>query len=265
MSKIKQKINITENEDRQIRRIWDEERHRWYFSITDVIGVLTESVDARNYWKALKNRLKNTQNQLVSECNQLKLPSSDGKSYLADVADKDTLLKIIKVIDPTNVSVFKSWFDHIDVKNSLKNSDSLPQNISSVTLEQKISDSENIEENELSTTYEVPFDMYENIKEIIIQFMLPGCDPEKIILGVSMQTLTIKGARISPTNFKLSEKDKENYFIKELWWGTFYKKIDLPTLIDVDQIEATELHGLLTIKLIKIDKNKNRYIKIKSI
>lgn len=265
MAKTKQKISITEAEDRQIRRVWDEDRVRWYFSITDIIGVLTESTDARNYWKTLKNRLKNTQNQLVSECNQLKLPSSDGKSYLADVADRDTLLKIIKVIDPTSIPAFRSWLDHIEVKNSLKNNNTVPQNNNSVTSGSEILNLENLDENELSTTLEAPFDMYENSNEIFIKFMVPGCEVDKLILGVSMQTLTIKGERLSPINFQFKENDERKYLIEELQWGKFYRKVELPTLVDVDQILATEFQGLITIKLIKIDQNKNRFIKIKAL
>jgi len=74
-------------EDKQVRSSWYEAQERWYFSIVDVVGVLTESTNPNNYWKVLKNRLKKEGSQLVTVCNQLKLKSSDGKFYKTDVAD----------------------------------------------------------------------------------------------------------------------------------------------------------------------------------
>ena len=65
----------------KVRTHWDEEKEKWYFSIVDVVGILSESVNPNNYWKVLKNRLKKEGNQLVTICNQLKMQSSDGKIY----------------------------------------------------------------------------------------------------------------------------------------------------------------------------------------
>ena len=82
------KIQVFDNQP--IRTAWDEEKEEWYFSIVDVIGVLTEQPDvdgARNYWKVLKNRLKKEGSQLVTNCNQLRMKSQDGKQRLTDVAD----------------------------------------------------------------------------------------------------------------------------------------------------------------------------------
>lgn len=265
MAKVRQKISITEEEDAKIRRQWDITRSRYYYSITDVIGVLTESVDARNYWKALKNRLKNSQNQLVSECNQLKLPSTDGKSYLVDVADRDTLIKIIKIINPTCIPSWQSWFDHNELKNSLNDKNNSQKSDFDASLKSQITESENENADELSTTLEAPFDMYINGSEIFVKFMLPGCDMDKLILAVSMEKLSIKGERISPINSNNAENFSQEYVLQELQWGKFYREINLPALVDVDQIEATEYQGLVTIKLVKVDKNKNRFIKIKSI
>ena len=230
-----------------------------------MIGVLTESVDARNYWKALKNRLKKTQEQLVSECNQLKLPSSDGKSYLVDVADADTLIKIIKVIDPTSIPAFKTWFDHIEVENSIK-ADNITQQNEPVNL--ILENTENEGGDELSTTLEAPADIYENKNEIIVKFMLAGCDPDKLVLSVSMQTITIRGARIPKnfyTNLNIEKINPENYFVQELQWGKFERIVELPTLVDVDNITSTEFQGLITITLQKIDPHKKRFLKIKSV
>jgi len=72
--------------ERHIRTQWDDDQEKWYFSIVDVVGVLTESENANNYWKVLKNRLKKESSQLVTNCNQLKMQSSDGKYYKTDVA-----------------------------------------------------------------------------------------------------------------------------------------------------------------------------------
>jgi hypothetical protein len=74
-------------EDRKVRSLWDLEQEKWYISVVDVIGILTESLNPNNYWKVLKNRLKKEGNESVTNCNQLKLLSSDGKSYKTDVAE----------------------------------------------------------------------------------------------------------------------------------------------------------------------------------
>ena len=73
-------------EDKKIRAVWDDQKEEWYFSIVDVVSVLTESVDGRKYWNKLKQRLKAEGSELVTSCHQLKLPSSDGKLYKTDVA-----------------------------------------------------------------------------------------------------------------------------------------------------------------------------------
>src|SRR3989338_7101248 len=77
--------------DDAIRHHFDEKSGKWYFSVVDVIAIITKSSDPRNYWKVLKNRLKKAQNKLVTECNQLKMLASDGKYYLTDVADEKTI------------------------------------------------------------------------------------------------------------------------------------------------------------------------------
>jgi hypothetical protein len=70
---------------KQVRCNWDSEQEKWYFSIVDVVGVLTESENPNNYWKVLKNRLKKEGSELVTSCNQLKMVSADGKYYKTDV------------------------------------------------------------------------------------------------------------------------------------------------------------------------------------
>lgn len=95
--------------DKQVRRHFDEEKELWYFSIIDVISILTDSVNSNGYWKVLKYRLKKEGNQSVTNCNQLKLMSSDGKKYLTDVADTETLLRLIQSIPSPKAEPFKLW------------------------------------------------------------------------------------------------------------------------------------------------------------
>ena len=103
-------------EDRKIRTIWDDEEEKWYFSIVDVVGVLTYQPDiehARNYWKVLKHRLKKEGNESVTNCNQLKLRASDGKSYKTDVADTEQLFRIIQSIPSPKAEPIKQWMAHM--------------------------------------------------------------------------------------------------------------------------------------------------------
>ncbi len=80
-----EKVQIFQN--KKVRTHWDAEREEWYFSVVDVVAVLTDSPDPRNYWKVLKHRLKSEGNETVTNCNQLKMQASDGKMRLTDVAD----------------------------------------------------------------------------------------------------------------------------------------------------------------------------------
>ena len=104
-------------DDQTIRTAWDEENEEWYFSIVDVVGVLTEQPDidgARNYWKVLKNRLTKEGSQLVTNCNQLKMKSpKDGKAYLTDVANTEQLLRLIQSIPSKKAEPFKLWLAQV--------------------------------------------------------------------------------------------------------------------------------------------------------
>lgn len=84
--------------DRKIRSLWDEEQEKWYFSIIDVVAVLTESIDANAYWRKLKQRLKEEGNETVTNCHGLKMPAPDGKLRLTDVADTEQLFRLIQSI-----------------------------------------------------------------------------------------------------------------------------------------------------------------------
>lgn len=96
-------------EQKQIRSVWSDEDEKWYFSIVDVVGVLSDSENPNNYWKVLKNRLKKEGSQLVTNCNQLKLQSSDGKFYKTDVADTEQLFRLIQTIPSPKAEPFKLW------------------------------------------------------------------------------------------------------------------------------------------------------------
>ena len=97
----------------QIRVIWDDEQEKYYFSIVDVIQVLTESVDGRKYWNKLKQRLKEEGNETVTNCHQLKMPASDGKLRLTDVADTEQLLRLIQSVPSKKAEPFKLWLAEI--------------------------------------------------------------------------------------------------------------------------------------------------------
>jgi len=99
-------------EDFKIRRIYDEKKETWYFSVVDIIGALIQQKNfklARNYWKVLKNRLKNEGSEVVTKCNQLKLEASDGKKYLTDVGDPETLLRLIQSVPSPKAEPIKLW------------------------------------------------------------------------------------------------------------------------------------------------------------
>jgi hypothetical protein len=103
-------------EDKRIRTAWDEEKEEWYFSIVDVVGVLTDSPDyntGRKYWNKLKQRLKEEGNELVTNCHQLKMTAADGKKRLTDVADTEQLLRIIQSIPSPKAEPFKLWLAQV--------------------------------------------------------------------------------------------------------------------------------------------------------
>ena len=92
-----------------IRTVWDKEKEKYYISVVDVVGVLSESDNPRNYWKVLKHGLKKEGNESVTNCNQLKLKSSDGKYYNTDVVDIEGMFRIIQSIPSKNVESIKGW------------------------------------------------------------------------------------------------------------------------------------------------------------
>lgn len=96
-------------ESKKIRSVWDDENEKWYFSIVDVVGILTDSTNPNNYWKVLKHRLVKEGSELVTDCNQLKMQSSDGKYYKTDVADTEQLFRLIQSIPSPKAEPFNLW------------------------------------------------------------------------------------------------------------------------------------------------------------
>jgi hypothetical protein len=101
--------NIKLFESQKIRSHWDVEKEKWYFSIVDIIGVLTDSPNPRKYWSVLKTRLKQEGSELTTNCSQLKMQAGDGKFYLTDVADTEQLLRFIQSIPSPKAEPFKQW------------------------------------------------------------------------------------------------------------------------------------------------------------
>jgi len=110
-----QQNSIKVFEAKKVRTLWDSETEEWYFSVVDVVAVLTENdyQTARNYWKVLKNRLKKEGSELVTKCNQLKMLSSDGKFYKTDVATTQQIFRIIQSIPSPKAEPFKLWMSQV--------------------------------------------------------------------------------------------------------------------------------------------------------
>ena len=100
-------------EDKKVRTLWDVEQEKWYFSIVDVIAVLTESPNPQVYWRVLKKRLKDEGNESVTNCNALKMPAHDGKMRFTDVADTEQLFRLIQSIPSPKAEPFKLWLAQV--------------------------------------------------------------------------------------------------------------------------------------------------------
>ena len=96
-------------EKKQVRTLWNAEEEEWYFSVVDVVGVLTDSPNPRKYWSVLKSRLKSEGSELTTNCSQLKLQSADGKYYKTDCLDTSGILRLVQSIPSPNAEPFKMW------------------------------------------------------------------------------------------------------------------------------------------------------------
>ena len=121
-------------EERKVRTIWDNTHEKWYFSIVDVVAILTDSPNPQTYWRVLKKRLKEEGNETVTNCNALKLEAADGKMRLTDVADTEQLFRLIQSIPSPKAEPFKQWM--AEVAGTLLSPSSgvalLPKNTSSI-------------------------------------------------------------------------------------------------------------------------------------
>ena len=142
-------------EERKVRTIWDDTHEKWYFSIVDVVAILTDSPNPQTYWRVLKKRLKEEGNETVTNCNALKLKAADGKMRLTDVADTEQLFRLIQSIPSPKAEPFKQWM--AEVAGTLLSPSSgvvLPlKNISSI----KILKKENLRDN--MTNLEMAFNI----------------------------------------------------------------------------------------------------------
>ena len=100
-------------EERKVRTIWDDTHEKWYFSIVDVVAILTDSPNPQTYWRVLKKRLKEEGNETVTNCNALKLKAADGKMRLTDVADTEQLFRLIQSIPSPKAEPFKQWMAEV--------------------------------------------------------------------------------------------------------------------------------------------------------
>ncbi len=216
-----------------IRRYFDDATGTWYFSIVDVIGVLTHSTDARNYWKVLKNRLKKADNELVTNCNQLKMKAKDGKFYMTDVANPETLIHIIESVPTASVAAFRILLEEIQTGKIVVKEDEM--------------------EEDSGEDAKLLVDAYQTSTHVFIVSMIAGAEPEDINISITSKKVTIKGKRKSPQS---SSPDKGRsggvkFLIEELYWPTFSRVISLPCPIDKEKIETTLEDGLLVISLEK--------------
>ena len=100
--------------DREVRAVWDDEHSKWYFSIVDIVGAITDSPNPRKYWSVLKTRLKKAGNELTTRCSQLKMTAADGKRYATDCFAQDDIIQLVKVIPSKKTVEFLDWFIYSD-------------------------------------------------------------------------------------------------------------------------------------------------------
>ena len=108
------KMSIRFYNDCEVRAIWDEEYAKWWFSIVDIVGAITESPNPRKYWSVLKSRLKKNGNELTTRCSQLKMTANDGKKYATDCYAQDDISDIVKTIPSKRTTDFLDWFTYSD-------------------------------------------------------------------------------------------------------------------------------------------------------
>ncbi len=225
-----------------IRRHFDETDSKWYFSIVDVINVTTTSTNPRNYWKVQKNRLKKTDSELVTRCNQLKLKAKDGKYYLTDVGDSVTIEEILKILSPAYAESFEEWAENLEtpeIKKSVKIvSHDAPAEFS---LDYKKGTYPQVESD--AEEFMLLVDAYRLHNLIVVKAFIAGVDAENIFVSVQDKSLIIKGRRLR------EERSEKNFAHQELAWGIFSRTLELPSEVEINKMEISADNGLLIIKL----------------
>ena len=252
---------ILKIENGQIRSVFEEKSKKIFYSIVDSVGIASESSNPRNYWKVLKNRLKKSQNKLVTECNQLKMKSGDGKFYLTDSAEASVIVKIIELISPDYIPYFWRYFDN-DSQSMSKSAPLIsPSTINTKNIifkpdpsypQLNKEESKNFEQN--TEQFSLLVDAYCTHNRIITKAFPAGVDVKHISIRPNSSSITISGTRSCST--------QKNYSIKELSWGKFSRTLSLPQEVKENEIEIKENNedGLLTIKLPLLNKNLNQKI-----
>ena len=253
----------------KIRRHFDVTTQKWYFSVVDVIGALTDSSDARNYWKVLKNRLKKAHPELVTlfnQSNRLKMRAKDGKFYLTDVADTETTIRIIESIPKASgtpslasdrVQAFKVLIADIQeiqppvspLSGGTELNSFSPDKgrLRGVELEKEITEPE--------SEAQLLVDAYETETSIFIKAMIAGVSLADLNISVTSNKIIISGKREEPKNIfpELSQEPfLRNYLHEELLWVTFSRAISLPSPVRSDSLKKTEYRGRITIELQKL-------------
>jgi HSP20 family protein len=149
----------------------------------------------------------------------------------------------------------RSFFERLTGSISMEEEEEDPKKVYSV---KGAKDSNWIEEE--NEEAELSVDVYQTPTDIVIQTMVAGVKPEDLELSISRDMITIRGEREESRTV-----DEDNYFTKELYWGKFSRTISLPAEVEPEEVEATERHGLLTVKIKKVDKEKKNTVKVRSI
>ncbi len=258
-------LNLIKNNP--IRRQWDEKTEKWYFSIVDIIALTTKSTDPRNYWKVLKNRLKKGQNELVTECNQLKMRSHDGKFYLTDTADEATILKLMQIISPEHFPSLQEFLanlgdpfpENVDEADEKINVES-PQ-ISDPDLSYPQTNLKNKNEDEKEDEeFMLMIDGYVEKNHIILKAFTAGTQVKNLSILITDNVATIKGERRQENQMNIVKSSVTSFDQQELYWGKFSRSIKLPHEVVISEVKSTEKDGLLTITLPLLNVNFSKII-----
>ncbi|MEK7569366.1 MAG: Hsp20/alpha crystallin family protein [Patescibacteria group bacterium] len=235
----------------EVRRYQDPETGKQWFSMVDIIALTTSSKNPQNYWKVLKSRLKKSAPELVTKCNQLKMKAKDGKYYLTDAADVETLTEIIKLIPGANVHSLEECVAPFVTTPptptpssvSPKGGEELPSPSERVRERSEVPTSEGVGTPTESVGAELLLDAYESGNYIFIEAFIAGVSLEDLNIDVEPRKIIIEGKRT---------RSGDDYFTQELQWLSFSRTLDLPAPVDTERAEATERDGHLTIRLPKV-------------